>query len=273
MLMVLAAARAGGGLFYSYVRKAERLAAMLMATAFLIGMSTTFSILNYLLLTVAGPRIDGTLAAVDRVLGVDWPAMMAVVPRHPLIDMGLQLVYISVLPQITVLVLCLGFWRKPEAIYRLCIAVAVGAAISMAVWTAALSFGAFSVYDLPSGVSRHLALALDGRHAHELVALLAHGPGRLAGSRQGTDRVSVLSRGAGAAGGLVCASAGRGSLARTRHQRTRPDRDADPGRASHHRRRRRIRSRGAGRPRREPCHPLRDTPAATSAMSAEPASL
>jgi membrane-associated phospholipid phosphatase len=47
------------------------------------------------------------------------------------------------------------------------------------VWTAAPSFGAFSVYDLPSGVSGHLALALDGRYAHELVALLAHGPGRI----------------------------------------------------------------------------------------------
>jgi hypothetical protein len=179
MLALLAAALAGGGLFYSYVRKDERLAAMLMATAFLIGMSTTFSILNYLLLTIAGPRIDGTLAAVDRILGVDWPAMMAVVAWHPLIDTGLQLVYISVLPQIAALVLCLGFWSKPEAIYRLCIAVAVGAAISMAVWTAAPSFGAFSVYDLPSGVSGHLALALDGRYAHELVALLAHGPGRI----------------------------------------------------------------------------------------------
>src|SRR6185437_8994857 len=44
---------------------------------------------------------------------------------------------------------------------------------------AAPSSGAFSVYDLPSGVSRHLALALDGRYAHALVGLLAHGPGRI----------------------------------------------------------------------------------------------
>ncbi|MEI9991040.1 MAG: phosphatase PAP2 family protein [Rhizomicrobium sp.] len=179
LLALLAAALAGGGLYYTHIRKDERLAAMLMATAFLIGMSASFSVLNYLLLTVAGQRIDWALAALDRGLGVDWPAMMAWAARHPVTDMGLQLVYVSVLPQIAVLVLCLGFFGTTEQIYRLCISVAAGAAISIAVWTVAPSFGAFSVYDLPPNVASHLALALDGRYAHELVNLLAHGPGRI----------------------------------------------------------------------------------------------
>ena len=179
MLALLAAALAGGGLYYTHIRKDERLAAMLMATAFLIGMSASFSVLNYLLLTVAGQRIDAPLAALDRALGVDWPAMMTFVAHYPLTNMGLQFVYISVLPQIAVLVLCLGFFGKPEQIYRLCVAVAAGAAISMAIWTMAPSFGAFSVYDLPPNVAGHLALALDGRYAHALVGLLAHGPGHI----------------------------------------------------------------------------------------------
>jgi signal transduction histidine kinase len=178
-LALLAAALAAGGLAYTHFRKDERLAAMLIATAFLIGMSTSFSVLNYLLLTVAGQRIDLALATLDRALGVDWPTMMAWTAQHPLTDMGLQLVYISVLPQIAVLVLCLGFFGKPEQIYRLCISVAAGAAISIAVWTAAPSFGAFSVYDLPPNVTDHLALALDGRYAHALVGLLVHGPGHI----------------------------------------------------------------------------------------------
>ena len=179
ILALLAAALAGGGLYYTHIRKDERLAAMLMATAFLIGMSASFSVLNYLLLTVAGPRIDGTLAAFDRAIGVDWPAMMAFIAHYPRTDMVLQFVYISVLPQIAVLVLCLGFFGKPEQIYRLCLSVATSAAISMAVWTAAPSFGAFSVYDLPPAVAGHLALALDGRYAHALIGLLVHGPGHI----------------------------------------------------------------------------------------------
>jgi hypothetical protein len=181
-LAALAAALAGGAAYYSHIRKDERLAAMLSATAFLIAMSASFSVLNYLLLTVAGARIDATLAAADRALGVDWPALMALVAHYPRTNIVLQLVYVSVLPQIAVLVLAHGFFGTPERIYKLCLSVAAGAAVAMTVWTVAPSFGAFSVYDLAPGVASHLALSLDGHYAHELVGLLADGPGRISPS-------------------------------------------------------------------------------------------
>ncbi len=76
----------------------------------------------------------------------------------------------------------LGFKGKPEQIYALCLSVAAGAAIAIGVWTVAPSFGAFSVYVLPAQVADHLALALDGHYAKDLVALLAHGPGRISPS-------------------------------------------------------------------------------------------
>ena len=180
LLALLSLALAGGGLFYDRIRKDERLAAMLLGTSFLIAMSASFSVLNYLLLTVAGARIDAPLATLDRALGVDWPALMAFVAHYPRANMVLQLIYVSVLPQIAVLILALGFLGRPDQIYRLCLSVAAGAAVAIAVWAVAPSFGAFSVYDLPANVSSHLALALDGRYAHQLVGLLANGPGRIA---------------------------------------------------------------------------------------------
>jgi hypothetical protein len=179
MLALLAVVLAGGALFYEHIRKDARLAAMLAGTAFLIGMSASFSVLNYFLLTVAGHRIDASLAAIDRALGIDWPALMAFVSRYPRTNLVLELVYVSVLPQVAVLVAALGLFGRPEKIYALCLSVACAAAICIAVWTLAPSFGAFSVYELPAGVSNHLALALDGRYARELVGLLAHGPGRI----------------------------------------------------------------------------------------------
>jgi membrane-associated phospholipid phosphatase len=182
LLALLTLALAAGGVFYDRVRRDERLAAMLFGTSFLIGMSASFSVLNYLLLTVAGHRIDVPLAAIDRALGVDWPALMAFVAHYPLTNTVLQLVYICVLPQLAVLTVALGFWGKPEQIYALCLAVAAGAAIAIGVWTVAPSFGAFSVYELPANVSRHLVLALDGSYAHQLIHLLANGPGRIAPS-------------------------------------------------------------------------------------------
>jgi membrane-associated phospholipid phosphatase len=178
-IALLATILAGAGVYYERVRKEERLAAMLIGTSFLIGMSASFSLLNYLLLTVAGRRIDVPLAALDRALGVDWPALMRLAAQHPLIAAGLQLAYISVLPQVAVLVALLGWRGRHESIYGYCIALTAGAAISISVWVAAPSFGAFSVYALPANVGDHLALALDGAYAKDLVALLAHGPGHI----------------------------------------------------------------------------------------------
>ncbi len=179
-IALLALACAAGGMFYERVRKDDRLAAMLIGTSFLLGMSASFSVLNYLLITVAGPRIDAPLAALDRALGVNWPAMMAVIAQHPLLNAMLQLGYISVLPQVALLVAALGWHGKHERIYSFCLALSAGAGISIAMWTLAPSFGAFSVYDLPAGVANHMALALDAHYAQDLVALLAHGPGHIA---------------------------------------------------------------------------------------------
>ena len=170
---------AAAGLFYERVRKEERLAAMLLGTSFLLGMSASFSCLNYLLLTVAGHRIDDTLAALDRALGVDWPAMMIAMSHHPVVNALLQLAYISVLPQVALLVVLLGWRGKHENIYAFCLALTVGAAISIFVWTLAPSFGAFSVYELPAEVSQRMPLALDAQYAKDLMSLLANGPGHI----------------------------------------------------------------------------------------------
>jgi membrane-associated phospholipid phosphatase len=178
-IALLATILAGAGVYYERVRKEERLAAMLIGTSFLIGMSAGFSLLNYLLLTVAGKRIDLPLAALDRALGVDWPALMRLTAQHPLVAVGLQLAYISVLPQVAALVVLLGWRGRHESIYGYCVALTAGAAISISVWVLAPSFGAFSVYNLPPSVSAHLALALDGNYAKDLVALLTHGPGHI----------------------------------------------------------------------------------------------
>jgi hypothetical protein len=182
LIALLALACSVGGIFYERIRKDERLAAMLFGTSFLLAMSASFSVLNYLLLTVAGPRIDLQLAAIDRAMGVDWPAMIAFVANYPITNAVLQLVYVSVLPQIALLLIAIGLIGKPQRIYALSLSVACGAAVSIAVWTAAPSFGAFSVYDLPQSVSGHIALALDGHYAKQLVALLAHGPGHISPS-------------------------------------------------------------------------------------------
>lgn len=177
MLALLAAALAGGGIYYQRIRHEPQLAAMLIGTGFLIAYSESFSVLNALLLTVAGPRIDNALAAIDNALGFDWPAMMAWAAAHPVTDAVFQLAYVSVLPQIAIVISYIAWRGREEQIYGFCFALIFGAVICIGLWTAAPSFGAFSVYDLPPSVSAHLALALDGRYGHQLVEMLANGPG------------------------------------------------------------------------------------------------
>lgn len=169
-------------LFYRRVRKAPAIAAMLFGTAFLIAFSAGFSVLNYFLLTVAHTRIDGQLAMFDRAIGVNWPAMMTAMAPHPFINRLLRLCYESVLPQVALLVTCLGCRGQTKNLHEFCIALAMGAMLTVAFWSVFPSFGAFSVYDLPPAISAKLNLSLDQRYAHDLVRLLANGPGRISPS-------------------------------------------------------------------------------------------
>lgn len=178
-LALLALALGIGSLFYARVRRSRGLAAMLFGTAFLVSFSAVFSLLNYFLLTIAGSRIDSLLAKFDTALGVDWPALMAFVAAHPHFNLLLHIAYITVLPQVALLVLCLGWREKTFHIHQFCLALAIGAAITIAFWTLFPSFGAFSVYGLPSEVSSRLNPELDSHYARELIGLLAHGPGRI----------------------------------------------------------------------------------------------
>jgi len=176
----LAAALAGGGLFYDRVRKDAALSAMLLATSFLVAFSAGFSVLNYFLLTVAGPRIDVLLAETDRLMGFDWSSMMAFMSRHPGPDLVLQIAYNSVLVQVALLIAWLGWKSRCEEISALSLAIAVGAMATVFFWAFFPSFGAFTVYHLDPSVAGRLSLALDARYAHDLLNLLATGPGHIA---------------------------------------------------------------------------------------------
>jgi membrane-associated phospholipid phosphatase len=177
-IAILAALLAAGSLFYTHFREDERLSAMLFGTAFLIAFSASFGVLNYFLLTVAGPRIDGQLATIDRMAGVDWPALMRFAEMHSIANYVLYLAYISLLPQTAVLVNCLGIFSRPNEIYKFCLSMALGAAITMAIWTVAPSFGAFSLYSVSS--TPQFVLAVDTTYAKDLLTLLAQGPGHIA---------------------------------------------------------------------------------------------
>jgi membrane-associated phospholipid phosphatase len=176
-LLALSAALFALGQFYTHMRHDPNLAAMLFGASFLCVFSSAADLLNYLLLTVAGHPIDDTLASVDRAFGFHWPRLIAWAAAHPDVNAALRAIYETSLPQIAILIVCLGFSRQPAKIYGFCIALAASAMIAMGVWTLFPSFGAFAVYALPASVAAKVNAALDGNYAQQLHALLANGPG------------------------------------------------------------------------------------------------
>lgn len=172
-LILLSAVMLFASEVYRSKRPDPRLSAMLFGAGFLCLFTAAASVLNYCLLTVAGTSIDPQLAAVDRALGFDWPAVMAAVAPHPTLNLVLQVAYISMLPQVALLTIALAGQKTYAHIYRFCLAVAVGALVCIGIWTLVPSFGAMAVYAPPP----NMPLALDQAYAHQLAALLANGPG------------------------------------------------------------------------------------------------
>jgi PAP2 superfamily protein len=177
LLFLLVLPLIAASFYYGEFRREDAISATLAASGFLLVFSAGCSLLSYLLLTIAGPRIDAQLALVDRAMGFSWPHLMALVAAHPSTNLVLRWAYTSVMPQSAGLLLLLGWKGKCAELYAFCLAIAAGAAISLAVWTMYPSFGAFSVFTLPPDVASRLGLVLGFDYGRQLVGMLAHGPG------------------------------------------------------------------------------------------------
>jgi hypothetical protein len=166
-----------GAVYYDRLRSEPAMSAMLGCAAFLIVFAAAASLASYLLATISGPRIDGLLAEADRIIGFHWPSLMAFAAEYPLFNGMLALVYLSVMPQMLLLLLWLGARDQLEDLYGLAFSMAYGAIITLTIWTAFPSFGAFSVFILPHDVASKLNLIAGFDYAHDLVEMLESGPG------------------------------------------------------------------------------------------------
>ena len=90
------------------------LSAMLGCAAFMIVFAAGASLASYLLVTIAGPRIDGLLAEADAVVGFNWPSTMAFAADYPPLNRMLGLAYLSAMPQMVLLLLWFGTRGDPE---------------------------------------------------------------------------------------------------------------------------------------------------------------
>lgn len=168
-----------GSVFYSHKRHDESLSTLFAAAAFLVTFPAACNLLSYLLLTVAGPRIDVLLARLDHDIGFDWVSLMSFAADHRLATTLLKYAYLSVMPQTLVLLFLLAWKKQYTELYGLCLALAFGAAITLTFWAFFPSFGAFSVFRLPDGIANELGLALNTDYGADLTRMLQNGPGHI----------------------------------------------------------------------------------------------
>ncbi|MDP4021305.1 phosphatase PAP2 family protein [Methylobacterium sp. NEAU 140] len=115
-----AACVALGGLarFYRTRRYEPNIAVTLSSLSQLLAFSALAAVLSYALAAQGGPLWDARLYALDRRLGLDWRAYLAFVDAHPRLGFVLTLAYRSLIVQMFLLTVVLGFsgrWRALRA--------------------------------------------------------------------------------------------------------------------------------------------------------------
>ncbi|SOY56157.1 conserved membrane protein of unknown function [Cupriavidus taiwanensis] len=86
----------------------RRLALVAHSGALLVAFTNVMSVMSYLLVTLAPPLVDERLAALDRMLGFDWPQAYAWVRAHPAIDLIFKFAYMSGLAQLLLIPMLTG---------------------------------------------------------------------------------------------------------------------------------------------------------------------
>ncbi len=98
--------------FYRHVRQHEQFATMCIALMQVLLFSALGAVLSYLVARGGGPLWDETFDRWDDALGLDWLTFIRWVDDHPWTVRPLRLAYASLIPQIIILVVVLGFTAR-----------------------------------------------------------------------------------------------------------------------------------------------------------------
>ncbi len=112
-------------LFYRTRRPEPRIAATLGSVSQIIAYCACGGALSYAVASTGGPAWDATFHAWDRALGLDWRAYLDFVNAHPTLGLALTLAYRSLMPQIALVVVLLGFSGRLRALREFVLAFAV----------------------------------------------------------------------------------------------------------------------------------------------------
>jgi membrane-associated phospholipid phosphatase len=139
-----------GAWFYRNWRRDQKLASGLECTAQLSAFAAVAAPLSYLAAAAGAaiPLQDGWLDAIDRAIGFDWMALLGWLNGEPLIFAGLRLIYISLLPQMMIAVLCLAYTGQLTWLRVFMLAFIIAALITIAISAVLPAAGVWLHYGL-----------------------------------------------------------------------------------------------------------------------------
>jgi hypothetical protein len=170
-LLLACLALGAAALFYSRFRPNENLRASCVCLTQALLFSAGGAILSYLLARNGGPFWDSTLYAWDQGLGLDWLGYVHLVDAHPWLVLPFHLAYGSLIPQIIVVILALGFSGRLDQL-RTFVFAAISSGIAAIVISAFVPAVSNYVHlGLTQADFRHVNPWAGYVHLHDLTAL------------------------------------------------------------------------------------------------------
>lgn len=157
--------------FYRTLRPREELASSCMALVQALLFSAAGSILSYLLARRGGAAWDSTLQAWDRAMGFDWLALVLFVDSHPLVATVLRLAYASLIPQVIVVILALGFRARFDQLRTFILAAILSGLAAVLLSPFFPAFGYYVHLGIGAGELRHVDPWAGYVHVADLTAL------------------------------------------------------------------------------------------------------
>jgi hypothetical protein len=147
-----------GGWFYRLRRPDARLASAFLCTAQVASFTAVAAPLSYIAASANLPLYDHGLDAIDRALGFDWKALLAIMNASPRTHVVLVLAYLSLALQITIAVLCLASFGRFLWLRIYILAFFCAALISIAISAMLPAAGAWPYYAINANSSHILSV-------------------------------------------------------------------------------------------------------------------
>jgi membrane-associated phospholipid phosphatase len=149
-----------GGWFYRNWRGDLRLASGLDSTAQVVAFAAVGAPLSYLAASANLPLQDHLFDSIDRALGLDWKALLAVMNEAPALRAVLRVIYLSLTLQMTTAVLCLAFSGRLVWLRVYTLAFIFTALVTIAISAVLPAAGVWPYYGLTPADSPHIIPAV-----------------------------------------------------------------------------------------------------------------